>query len=764
MCRYHSPVSLTDQQLRLLQDAHRALFSELLKIRATWLRCVFDEAEKNYLVVPLYFIPFFQPMEAYIDFDSARLLAGLRSSQPGGAPVRTEDSFTPISWPLPPGEEFHNTIMVRKYNTSPLFQVLEVSRDVSLSSPCPFSSGTYGDYFRTKYECRFTDDSQPALRCKPLGESGARLQLLTSRFKMPDGTDVKKSESRIRREVELFPEVCLRYPLPADLWRLARCLPSVLWRVESVLATEALRGRVSAGTGVGVLPDGSQLVTCSAFRGYRDAGFGNLETQRWWCPPDFPGVDEGETRAMTAHDPLKPPLRGPDNVLLLQALTTRQALDSVNLERLETLGDSFLKFSVTIFLFLDRGEAHEGRLSTSRARRVCNQNLYRLARRRGIAEAILSTTFDPLQMWTPPCFVFDESDPNLSSSSSAAATMAAPPSATPSSSSVTGGSPSSLRRPQARDGLSEQARYYLYHRLTDKAVADCVESLTGAYLVSGGILAGLKFLAWMGVKIQRRSDNSNPLTTTTTTPDASRHSSMESNHSEEGEVSSSCSSSGSYRRLPHTKRPKLDWRPPIYVQDSAGVLTRYFGPLPVTRTLGMAEGVELERMLSVSMGPGGGEVVEGALGWRFRDRTLLLQAITHASYARNRLTGCYQRLEFLGDAVLDYLVTCHIYSTFPGHGPGEITSLRSALVNNHTFAEFVVGMRLQACLLYSSPSLYKQIERYLKCEGGRDTGPEEKEEVGLLYKGVADVFFGMAICNRASAPSVCRDHHWMWPL
>jgi hypothetical protein len=44
--------------------------------------------------------------------------------------------------------------------------------------------------------------------------------------------------------------------------------------------------------------------------------------------------------------------------------------------------------------------------------------------------------------------------------------------------------------------------------------------------------------------------------------------------------------------------------------------------------------------------------LERRLDYKFRDRSFLLQAITHASYSVNRVTDCYQRLEFLGDAVL----------------------------------------------------------------------------------------------------------------
>lgn len=43
---------------------------------------------------------------------------------------------------------------------------------------------------------------------------------------------------------------------------------------------------------------------------------------------------------------------------------------------------------------------------------------------------------------------------------------------------------------------------------------------------------------------------------------------------------------------------------------------------------------------------------EQILNYKFNDRSYLLQAMTHASYSPNRVTDCYQRLEFLGDAVL----------------------------------------------------------------------------------------------------------------
>lgn len=59
------------------------------------------------------------------------------------------------------------------------------------------------------------------------------------------------------------------------------------------------------------------------------------------------------------------------------------------------------------------------------------------------------------------------------------------------------------------------------------------------------------------------------------------------------------------------------------------------------------------------------------------------------------MTNCYQRLEFLGDAVLDFLITRHLFN-HPSRRftPGELTDLRAALVNNNIFAALAVKVLL----------------------------------------------------------------------
>jgi endoribonuclease Dicer len=711
-------VTLNAAELDVLKEAHFALFTGVLKIHAQWLDCSFDRAEKNYLVVPLCFMPFMDPLEAFVDFELARKLAILR---PNEGPTEISDLMIPISWPDPdPVTKFRDAIVVRKYDTQcSLHEVIEVSPDLKASSAPDFDTrhSTFKAYFQDKYNCTFTDDAQPALLCRSLGESSARLQLLTSRYKTQAGADHHKG-TKNRRQIILFPEVCNFYPLPTRFWKLSFCVPSILWRVECFLAVDTLRVAVASDTGIGRLSDGSELTTSVSLSGYKDVAFGRLDSQRLTAG-DLEMVNE------TSHDPLEPPLRGPNDSLLLQALIPRGATDSVDLERLETLGDAFLKFSTTVFLYHDRVVAHEGKLSMARSRRVCNQNLYRLAKKRGITKLIFSSKFEPRGMWIPPCFDFDDKAPGLTPLYAIPCTSSTPNCAgTPPQASVdlSSTSPSTLQDPGVQNApapsmgpKSEQEKQYLYHRVAGKGVADSVESLIGAYLVAGGIAAGLKFMNWMGIKIQ--SDHGME-----TEAAASSSSDLE-----EGEILSS-GSLDAISLTPSAKKMRLtdkEWLP-VFIQDSELILQEFFCSSPSLMQLTDGQVVELNRLLSISFGTMDIQTVLGC-NWQFRDRMLLLQAVTHASYTKNRLTECYQRLEFLGDAVLDYLVTCHIYSTFGDYGPGEITSMRSALVNNSTFAELAVGLNLHKCLLYNSPSLYSQVERFLKASNGCEQSMEESE-------------------------------------
>jgi len=95
---------------------------------------------------------------------------------------------------------------------------------------------------------------------------------------------------------------------------------------------------------------------------------------------------------------------GPSPSVILQALTMSNANDGINLERLETIGDSFLKYAITAYLYCTHDNVHEGKLSHLRSKQVSNLNLYRLGKLKMFGERMISTKFEPHDNWLPPCY------------------------------------------------------------------------------------------------------------------------------------------------------------------------------------------------------------------------------------------------------------------------------------------------------------------------------------------------------------------------
>jgi ribonuclease-3 len=94
--------------------------------------------------------------------------------------------------------------------------------------------------------------------------------------------------------------------------------------------------------------------------------------------------------------------------------------------------------------------------------------------------------------------------------------------------------------------------------------------------------------------------------------------------------------------------------------------------------------------------------LEKSLGLTFRDKSLLQRALTHRSYLNEHPEFPLEdneRLEFLGDAVLDFVTGEYLYHRYPELKEGPLTSLRSALVRRGTLARFARALRLGHHLL-----------------------------------------------------------------
>src|SRR6516162_5823245 len=89
---------------------------------------------------------------------------------------------------------------------------------------------------------------------------------------------------------------------------------------------------------------------------------------------------------------------------------------------------------------------------------------------------------------------------------------------------------------------------------------------------------------------------------------------------------------------------------------------------------------------------------EERIGYSFRDKQILRAALTHASGAEHRLAS-NERLEFLGDAILGYVVCEMLFHQFPQYLEGELTKVKSVVVSRQTCAKISEALGLQEFLV-----------------------------------------------------------------
>ncbi|CAM8897034.1 unnamed protein product [Rhodiola kirilowii] len=297
---------------------------------------------------------------------------------------------------------------------------------------------------------------------------------------------------------------------------------------------------------------------------------------------------------------------------LLEALTTEKCNERISLERLEVLGDAFLKFVVGRHLFLKYAALDEGQLTRMRSNAVSNSNLYKLAIKKNLQIYIRDQPFDPSQFYAPghPCSIIcsEETKSQIHSRSKSDG-------------------------PDSR-GENVDVRCNRGHQwLFKKTIADVVEALIGAFVIDSGFKAAISFLKWIGIEADY----------------------------EVSQVTDICIQSKRY--------------------------------------------LQLNDLIDV-------DALEKKLGYNFVHKGLLVQAFLHPSYNRHG-GGCYQRLEFLGDSVLDYMITSYLYSAYPSLKPGHMTDLRSLYVNNKAFADVSISLSFHKFIISDSSSLNKAVEKYV---------------------------------------------------
>jgi len=93
--------------------------------------------------------------------------------------------------------------------------------------------------------------------------------------------------------------------------------------------------------------------------------------------------------------------------------------------------------------------------------------------------------------------------------------------------------------------------------------------------------------------------------------------------------------------------------------------------------------------------------LEDQLGYHFKDTTLLSTALTHRSASSNN----NERMEFLGDAILGYLISSELYQRFPSATEGILSRLRASLVKGDTLADIATQLQFGDYLILGSGEL-----------------------------------------------------------
>ena len=542
--------------------------------------------------------------------------------------------------------------------------------------PDPSKAKTFKEYFEVIHRCKVTKLDQPLLEVEHMS---LRVNVLVDRKKLKES-----SKKRSYRRIRLIPELCELGPLPASLLSAALMVPSILYRITSLLLAMQLRESIAVGYDIS---KESELPPIGA----------EHEEGEMYTPMAGGSGEElmevDDKKELEFHE-LSKVLRElfsnndvchtmPESALILQAVTTAHATDIFNLERLEMLGDAFLKLAVSLYLYTTFEDKDEGKLTKRKIKQISNLALFRAAERRGLSPYVHDKQF-ARGMWCPPGCRVSQSYKGTAKEAAAVDAMEVDEVDDPASDD---------HQTTAADRVRQECSTQC---LSDKAVADSVEALIGAYLISCGYQGALSFMKYLGLQVlpEESNDNLQDLEGDGSLEESDQEYSSCSEDSDD-ELSGDLSSPGKYAIF----------------------------DLPQLIHFGTDNQDKVNQLIM------GHNTFEERIQYTFKNKLYLLQALTHASYQPNRVTDCYQRLEFLGDALLDFLVTQHLYVRNKRLSPGELTDVRQALVNNNIFARIAVRYGFHKYLKYMSPGWFKKIDTFVCVLEAEEEDDETKEVI-----------------------------------
>lgn len=734
----------SDADLAALKQFQLMLFRDVLRLWKEFLVLDSSNEANSFLVVPL-------AQSRQIDWQVVKDFPFLAQPSELSTVARSRMVFD--------AKQYRHRVILPWYRTDRerAYVVTAVHEHLTPGSPFPNEKyQTYEDYFGTVYGQQICNKNQFLIEVKGITTWLNRL----SPGDQDDGKSATRAKNWTFHEI-LIPELCHNFAFPADYWLKATLLPSALHRINFLLLAENIRVELATEANVGCLECRTVEDVDVEYKNRKSTDLANgmdelkfdsdedeedddddfdyeeakkalvgpedlnslmriqmnsfaEEVEMPWKEQDepvdiernwdnvsaldldyydsfvrkFSSLNVGEqitTKMAQSYSSVihKQATRGspqkvagaildmsldekfriallkltPENTVyvplqqcaIIKALTTKSAHDVYDLERYELLGDAFLKFSVSLFLVKKHKEWHEGHLTAVKGQLVSNRNLLYCAMLINLPGMMKIHTFDPKNDWSPP--------------------LASVPHAVK----------------QKMASINHSARVLYKLKMSEEEI-------------QAGTIEKDKYEDFIAeLDVQSRSLDTSPMQNYLSQQAMGDKMPADSMEAMLGVCVSTVGIKRSFRLLSF-----------LGILPKKENLTTLLDDRIANQRL--KADVTKSEVDSFLISPGR---IERILDYTFKDRTYLLQALTHASYPTNRITGSYQQLEFVGDAVLDFLISAYIYEQNPTMSPGQLTDLRSALVNNITLACILVRHGLHLYILSESASLTDTVSKFV---------------------------------------------------
>ncbi|XP_034947667.1 endoribonuclease Dicer-like [Chelonus insularis] len=713
-------LKLSSEEIQELRHFHWLIFKDILSLLKEFMIFDSQSKENNFLIVPT-------DKDGELNWSVIRNYKSLEKVYPRNIPQNAITNG--IDDVILENYSDWELVSPNYRSATNIYVVTRVCHDLNPQSTFPTDDYIcYSHYFHEKHKIEISNMTQPLLEVKPISD---KINFIKKRA--PISPNKRKRDNL---EEHLIPELCCKINFPAIYYLKAQTLPSILHRINQLLiaeelrqqiATEAQLGSISAsedqdswetlhfsddeipsdeeatneniddtdeyGThiedildetddhdtvkedtkieaDINILSLNKNVYRWTSMKEPRDlerniSAIKLIDIEYYNCFQHslYSLTESANNRKefCTRQPVVKIPSltiinkttgKQPSAANLLPALIVKRANDSINLERLETLGDSFLKFIISLYLFEQYAYQPEGRLTGYKGKIIGNRYLYYCGVNKGIPGRLKVEDFVSKSNFISPSFCTPQEIQQMIRSQNKSPSVLYEVNI-PQSEQFQGiisdetrneflNKISSWINPTGSTGVEH---FINIQNIPDKTIADSVEAIIGVYLKNMNLLGASKLLQWFGI-----------------------------------------------------------------IPNQVNVEQILFGT-PKSAALNVGD---------INIYMNWVDHIEEVLGYKFRDRTFLLQAFTHASYSPNKITLSYDRLEFLGDAVIDFLITVYIYENCNNLNPGELTDLRSALVNNITFGCLTVKYKLNTALLSYTPTLFESIDNFVKFQEHRN--------------------------------------------